>query len=118
LVDPSNSDYNWFFRNRWQEVTYYAVSAGIAPSGARSCTTGSTCLQLAYDVNSGKQRGLLILAGQKLSGLTPPQTRPATALTDLFEGANQDGTSPFERRSSTLIFNRTFNDRFAVIDSN
>ena len=112
LVDPTSA-YAWFYRNRWQEVSNYAIASGIAPSGARSCTTGTDCLTLAFDPNSGKQRGMLILAGQKIGA----QVRPAaTTASDLFEGANV--SAPFERRSTTLIINRTFNDHFAVIDSN
>ena len=113
-VDPSNTTYNWFYRNKWHEVSYYAVAPGIAPSGARSCTTSSTCLQVTYHPSDGKQRGVLLIAGPKLG----TQVRPATALTDLLEGANADGASPFEVRSASLTINRTFNDRLAVIDSN
>ena len=120
VVDPSNSTYNWFFRNKWHEVSYYAVAPNISPAGTRSCVTSSTCLQLAYHRDSsgandeGKPRGLLVIGGRQLSG----QNRPATVVTDLLEGANADGTSPFEVRSATLLTNRSFNDRFAVIDSN
>ena len=114
VVDPSNSTYTWFYRNKWHEVSYYAVAPGIAPSGARSCTTSSTCLQVTYHPNDGKQRGVIIIAGPKLG----TQVRPATAPSHLFEGANADGASPFELRSATLPTNRAFNDHFAVIDSN
>lgn len=120
VVDPSNSDYTWFFRNKWHEVAYYAVAPNITPAGTRSCVTSSTCLQVNYhvDVNrqadDGKPRAVLIFGGSKLSG----QNRPVAVLTDLLEGANAGGASPFEVRSATLTPNRTFNDRFAVIDSN
>ena len=80
LVDATSA-YGWFYRNRWQEVSNYAIASGIAPSGARSCTTGTNCLTLAYDVNSGKQRGLLILGGQKIGTQvrpTPPRRRTSS----------------------------------------
>jgi hypothetical protein len=125
VVDPSNATYNWFYRNRWPEVSYYAVAAGIAPSGARSCTTSSTCLQVNYtaSADSGKQRGILVIGGQKLSTLDGAgnpytQARPATQVKDLLDDINADGVSPFELRSATLAPNRAFNDRFAVIDKN
>jgi hypothetical protein len=114
FLDPSNAAYNWFYRNRWPEVSYYAIAAGLAPSGARSCTTSSNCLQVNYSADAGKHRGVLIIGGRKLGS----QTRPATAVSDLLEGANAAGASPFELRSATLAVNRAFNDRFAVIDKN
>ena len=55
LVDPGNSnpapgftDHTWYFRNKWNELSYYALAAGVAPSGVRSCTTGGTCLQVLH----------------------------------------------------------------------
>jgi hypothetical protein len=125
LVDATNAAYNWFYRNRWHEVSYYAVAAGIAPSGARSCTTSSTCLQVNYtsSADAGKQRAVLIIGGQKLATLDAAgnpytQVRPATQVKDLLDDINADGTSPFELRSATLAPNRAFNDHFAVIDKN
>ena len=118
-TDTANG-YGWFLRNKWHEVAYYAVAPNVTPAGTRSCVTSSTCLQLTYHRDNsgandeGKPRALLIIGGRQLSG----QNRPATVLTDLLEGANAGGVSPFELRSSTLLTNRTFNDRFAVIDNN
>src|SRR5207248_7964757 len=107
VVDPSNVTYNWFYRNRWPEVAYYAVAAGIAPSGARSCTTSSTCLQLNYSADAGKHRSLLIIGGQKLAtldagGTAYSQSRPATLVKDLLDDFNAAGTSPFALASATL----------------
>jgi hypothetical protein len=114
IVDLNNATYGWFLRNKWHEVSYYAVAPGIVPSGARACATATTCLQVTHHPNDGKPRGVLIFAGRKLG----TQARPPTLVTDLLEGANADGASPFELRSATLTINRTFNDHFAVIDSN
>jgi hypothetical protein len=122
LVDATNATYGWFLRNKWHEVSYYAVAPTIAPSAAppRSCITGATCLQVNYHLDNnrqpddGKQRGLIVIAGPKLG----TQARPATVVSDLLEGANADGVSPFEVRSATLKINRSFNDHFAVVDSN
>lgn len=110
----------WFMRNKWHEVSYYAIAAGFAPNGARSCTTGSTCLTLSNHRNAagaddaGKQRALIALPGRSLGGAA----RPNGNLADWLEGANADGASPFEVRSATLLANQTFNDRFAVLSSN
>jgi hypothetical protein len=120
VIDPTVATHNWFFRNRWQEVSYYAVAPGIAPSGARSCADNTTCLQLTYHPTSGKQRAILVVGGPKL--LT--QTRPVASKTDLLEGANASAdvnnptTLPFALRSPPLAVNRAFNDHAGVIDAN
>jgi hypothetical protein len=114
LVDVNNTTYGWFLRNKWHEVSYYAVAPGIAPGGGGSCTNSTTCLSVAYHPYDGKQRGLILIAGRALGS----QARPPVAVSDLLEGANADGASPFETRSATLPINRGFNDRIAVIDSN
>ena len=116
----TGANVGWFLRNKWHEVAYYAVAPDIAPSVAHSCVTGSTCLNVAYHrngagvIDAGAQRAVIVLSGRSLTGAT----RPNATLTDWLEGANAGGTSPFETRSSTLRINKTFNDRFAVLDSN
>ena len=114
LVQPANPDTDWFFRNKWHEVSYYAVAPNITPTGPRSCASGSTCIEVVHHQDSGKQRAILIFGGRKLEA----QTRPAASVADLLEGSNADGASPFQVRSATLLPNRTFNDRFSVIDAN
>ena len=114
LVDESDTTYKWFLRNKWHQVSYYAVAPGILPSGARSCTTAVDCLQVDYHANLGKQRGLIVISGRSLTGLP----RPNGTLSDWLEGANADGTSPFTLRDPSLVMKRSFNDRIAVIDSN
>jgi len=114
ILDPTNATYSWFLRNKWHEVSYYAVAPGIAPGGGGSCTTSISCLRVTYHPSDGKQRGLIFIAGRPLGS----QVRPPTAVSDLLEGANAGGTSPFELRSATLQINRSFNDRIIVVDSN
>ncbi|MFZ1907998.1 MAG: hypothetical protein WAU52_02845 [Burkholderiales bacterium] len=120
LLDSTDPTYGWFVRNKWYEVAYYAVAPGFSPSGAKSCTNNGTCLTVNYHSDStgtpdaGKQRAIVILSGRTLTGTT----RPNGTLSDWLEGANADGTSPFEVRSATLLVNRSFNDRVAVLDSN
>jgi hypothetical protein len=112
---PGNNATNWFFRNKWHEVSYYAAAPNITPSGAlHSCIDSSTCLQVTRHVNDGKHRGLLVIGGPKIA----TQARPALVPSDLLDGANTTGASPFELRSTTLGPNRAFNDHFAVIDKN
>jgi hypothetical protein len=122
IVDSTDATFGWFQRNKWHEVTYYAVHSGYAPGGTKpTCTTGSPCLSVAFHRNStgasdsGLQHAVLLLSGRSLiSGAV----RPNATLADWFEGANADGTSPFEVRSQTLLINRSFNDRIAVLSSN
>src|SRR6266850_2142491 len=68
----------------------------------------------------GKHGGVLIFGGQKLTTLDAAgnpytQARPATQAKDLLDDINADGASPFELRSTALVTNRAFNDRFGVI---
>lgn len=126
LVDPGNSnaaggftDHSWFVRNKWHELAYYALASGVAASGARSCTTGGTCLQVAQyspSAAAGKQRAVLLLGGAKIG----TQARPPVAVADLLEGSNADGNTTFAVNgvTSTLFKNKTFNDHLVVIDSN
>ena len=102
MLDPGNTTYNWFYRNRWPEVAYYSVAATIAPGGGGTCTTGTNCLQVNYSPEAGKHRGVLIIGGAKISA----QARPATTASDLLDGANAGGASPFEMRSATLAIER------------
>lgn len=124
LLDPTTTGVGasgWFLRNRWHEVAYYAIAPGFAPSGAKSCVDGTTCLTVANHrtaagvVDAGKQRAIVVLTGRALAG----QTRPTSNPIDYLEGANADGNVfGFETRSAALVGNRSFNDRIAVIDSN
>lgn len=134
VLDANDATYGWFVRNKWHAVLYYAVAPNVAPSGTRSCVAPPgtpSCLSVNYlpsvswDSNplhaSGKQRGLVVIAGRSLLG----SARPNGTLSDWLEGSNIDVNrflaspyTPFTARSSTLSWNRTFNDRIAVIDSN
>jgi hypothetical protein len=119
ILNATNASYNWFFRNNWHQVAYYAIAPGVAPStpAPRSCTSGTNCLtanhlSATYAANSLK--GLIVLAGRQLS----TQTRPSATLTDYLEDSNATGTTTFAARAPTLAINRTFNDRVVVIDHN
>src|ERR1044071_8732018 len=78
LVDPNDNTYNWFLRNKWHEVTYYAVAPPVAPSGTGACTpaTGivTDCLTVTYRGNT--YRGLLAFGGRRLSTTAPAPPRP------------------------------------------
>ena len=114
VVDPSNAASNWFYRNNWHHVAYYAAAPNVTPNGPRSCTTSGTCLGVNFHPDDGKHRGLVLLSGRRLAG----QSTPRSTLNDWFEGTNATGASPFTLREPALMINRSFNDRVAVIDKN
>ena len=114
VINPNDATLGWFRRNRWHEVSYYAVAPNIAPSGTGSCVTGASCLSANFLAPSGAQRGLIVIAGQSLSG----QARPPAAVSDWLEGENAVVDNVFAVRNPGLMVNRSFNDRIAVIDRN
>jgi hypothetical protein len=129
VVDPLNATTNWFFRNRWHELSLYTIAAGVAPSQAtpRGCVPPA-CLQVSnlpttiYADNA--VRGAVFMPGRSLVTPAKPagQMRPSTDLLDWFEDANAiaDGSlgTPYTARGPGTQFNRTFNDRVIVIDHN
>lgn len=114
VVDPGNATHNWFYRNNWHQVAYYAAAPNVTPSGPRLCVTGSTCLGAAFHAEDGRHRGLVLLTGRALAG----QDRTIATPNNWLEAANNDGASPFTVRDPALMMNRSFNDRIAVIDKN
>jgi hypothetical protein len=105
---------HWFLRNRWHEVSYYAVAPSISPAGAapRTCVAGTNCLSVSFRNPGNTQRGLIVISGRSMLGIP----RPNGNLNDWLEGSNADGNTSFALRDPMLIINRTFNDRIAVID--
>jgi len=123
LTNENDATYGWFKRNRWHEVSYYAMAPTVAPSGTGGCTTGTTCLTVNYRSPSDTYRSLLVFAGRPLPAVSPVQVRPATTLDDLFEGDNRSvgnatPLAPFTVRDPSSTVNRTFSDRIAVIGKN
>ncbi len=112
VLDPTDATYNWFFRNNWHRVSYYAVAPDIAPSGPRAC--GANCLTVNFRNPGAGQRGLIVIAGRNLSGRNWPD--PATVASDWLEGTNPDGDVTYAVRDPTKMIRRTFNDRIAIID--
>ena len=89
LLDTSAAA-NWFLRNKWHQVTYYAVAANHSPAGAPnpSCTNGTTCLTVtnppATGGAAGAQRAIAIMMGRSING----NTRPSATLADYLEYGN------------------------------
>jgi hypothetical protein len=108
----------WYLRNRWHEVSYYAVASGYTPAGlgTPSCATGASCLSVANVAPSGAQRAILILAGRSINGTA----RPSGTLANYLEFGN--ASAAFERQpvstAATPTLKNPFNDRIVVVDSN
>jgi len=94
LNTGTGASYGWFLRNKWHQVTYYAVAQNHAPAGAPnpSCANTTTCLNVtnppATGGTSGAQRAIAILTGRSING----QTRPGSWIGDYLEYGNV-GTS-------------------------
>jgi hypothetical protein len=119
LLDSTNSTYGWFLRNKWQELTYYAIATNYSPAvmpAQPSCTTGTDCMSITNVSPAGAQRAIIILAGRAIDG----STRPSATLSSYLEFGNATGA--FERQTVSLAvapaLKRPFNDRIVVIDSN
>ena len=110
VLDATDATYNWFFRNNWHQVSWYAVAPDIAPSGPRAC--GANCLTVNFRNPATGQHGLLAIAGRSLTAAAWPAVTPA----DWLEGTNADGNISYAVRDPALMIRRTFNDRIAVID--
>ena len=114
LLDETNATTGWFVRNRWHQVTYYAVSPGYSPDGWGWCATPPdtpSCIRVTNAPSVDGNRAALAFAGRSLSGTA----RPNDQIGDFLEGTNAAGVGTdyiFETRTQT----RTFNDRVSVID--
>ena len=87
ILNPNNGTYGWYLRNRWHEVTYYAVAPNYSPAvrpGQPACTTGTNCLNVANVAPNGAQRAIAILTGRGING----QSRPSALLADYLEFGN------------------------------
>jgi hypothetical protein len=87
ILNPNNATYGWYLRNKWHEVTYYAVATNYSPTvrpGQPACTTGTNCLSVANVAPAGGQRAIAILMGRGING----QSRPSASLADYLEFGN------------------------------
>jgi hypothetical protein len=115
------TSYSWFLRNKWHELTYYAVASTYTPTVGLpatqpSCATGSTCLSVTNVTPAGGQRALLILAGRSING----SARPDSTLANYLDQGNATGAYvklPVNS-GNTHSTPQRFNDRIVVVDSN
>ena len=119
LTSSSDSNYGWFTRNKWHEVTYYAIASGYSPAilpSQPACTTGANCLSVSNVTPTGGQRALLILAGRSING----STRPSSTLADYLEFGNATGNYEKQTvsRANAPALKKPFNDRIVAVDSN
>jgi hypothetical protein len=101
----SSPDSDWYYRNQWHLLTYYAVAPAQSPSGTHNCSTGSQCLTINYaDGTAAKTnlRGVVVLAGRSLSGIA----RPNGTLADFLDGSeNTNGDLVFQQAAVGPSFN-------------
>jgi len=90
-LDPvANPSIAWFLSNQWYRQTYYAVSSGLTPGGAGSCSQPPAtpppplCLTVKnLPSPTNDKQAILVFFGRALDG----QTRPGT-LANYLEGEN------------------------------
>jgi len=120
ILDPGDPTTGWFWRNQWFRLVYYAPAARHTAGGGAlptpSCTTGTSCLNVANVTPAGAQRAILILAGRSINGTT----RPSGTLSNYLEFGNATGS--YERQlvstANVASLKKPFNDRIIVLDSN
>ncbi|MGQ0545150.1 MAG: hypothetical protein ACT4P3_07440 [Betaproteobacteria bacterium] len=115
MLYANNATMEWWYRNGWQQLTYYAVASGNAPSGSGTCVAGTTCLSVAGPTVANTQRSVLVMPGRALAG----QNRtPPLALNSWLEGGNADLDTAFAARDPVLAPVRAFNDHVVTLGSN
>jgi hypothetical protein len=119
ILDPSNATYGWFLRNKWHELTYYAIATNYSPvvmPAQPSCTTGTSCLSVSNVTPAAAQRAILILAGRSING----SERPSDTLANYLEFGNATGAFERQRVSTAVaaLLKKPFNDRIVVVDTN
>lgn len=117
FLDPTTTGAGttgWYLRNRWHEVTYYAVASGYSPAGlpgTPACTAGTSCLTVRNMTPDNDKRSVLLLAGRSLSGTVGANR----TLVDFLDSAeNQSANGTFEK----LPVGSASNDRVIVVGSN
>lgn len=110
MLYSNNATMQWWYRNGWHQLTYYAVAPGNAPSGAGACA-GATCLSVAGPTMTNTQRAVVVMPGRALTG----QVRPPPALAHWLEGGNADLDTVFAARDPVLPPIRGFNDHVVAI---
>jgi hypothetical protein len=111
-TSPNGPD--WFFRNRWDRVTYYAIDACTVP-GAAPCAPTLTLKETGKaDVQT---RALLMLAGRPASPAQAanrsPAPLPTPPLTDYFEQENAAVPTKVNFRKSLRATD--FNDKVVLV---
>lgn len=112
FLNPSSSDaWYWFFANKWQNFTYYAVAPSHLPSAAtHNCSTTGDCIVVSGSTPTSGIRAITIVAGRNLTG----GARAYTELSGFLDTTeNRNGDQTFEQ----LKVSRTFNDRFVSVSN-
>jgi hypothetical protein len=102
---------NWFVKNNWHHLVYYAMSPSHAASGPiHNCTTAGDCISVTGGSIAANSRAVIVFAGRSLSNAA----RPSATLADYLDTAeNRNGNTTFEQNR----FDKSFNDRFFAISN-
>jgi hypothetical protein len=117
LAASTTGALQWYFKNRWHRLTYYRISAGVAP-GQPGCGGGypDPCLTVnGVAPTPASARMALVLAGRALPTqsvtritLTPPVPPDEPYLRNFFEDANVEAPTAdgiFARQPRSNAFN-------------
>lgn len=110
----------WY--DHWKDHLFYAIANNYRPVSANKPTAAcGTCLKIE---GVGSYAAVVIFAGEKLSGLSPPQSRNTTAekavITNYLEGRNASNDPNAGGNSNYQAVGAigTFNDILYAIDTN
>lgn len=105
-----DSTHDWFFKNNWQQLIYYAVSPGYAPGGGNTCyplPATPSCLTVNGNGGGNDKHAVLITTGRAIN-----VSHPSGTLDNYLEGENAT-PSDFIHENNTRSDN--FNDRVIVV---
>jgi hypothetical protein len=116
MLYADNATMEWWYRNGWHELAYYAVSQDNAPSGDGTCA-GASCLTVNGPTVTMNHRALLVMPGRALAG--QDRSAPVALDTWLEVGNSAPADDDFwARGTAATMANRSFNDHIVAIGSN
>jgi hypothetical protein len=116
MLYANNATMDWWYRNGWHQLTYYAVSQDNAPNGDGTCA-GATCLTVTGGgAATSTDRAIVVMPGRALAG--QDRTPPTLVSTWLEAGNAAVDDSFWGRGSAATTVNRSFNDHVVTIGRN
>lgn len=108
---------NWFVKNNWHHVVYYAMSPSHAASGLiHDCTSAGDCITVNGGSIPANSRAVIVFAGRKLTGINLG-TRPSADRSDYLDTPENSGSIVINTTFEQKRFDKSFNDRFFAISN-